>query len=401
MTQTILNIDQLTNESLMQFENSLELGGIADKQYEDYFAKTGAKIGDTLRVREPVRMVGQDGRALVVNTITEKSKNLTVATQKHVAWPFNSSDMALTLDDYSNRYIKPAVAELASLVDLAGHAKFTECYNHVGTPGTDPNSMLTWLQAKQKLNQYSVPKDGRLTALVNEGGEVSTVDALKGLFQSASNVDKQYKDGEMGQGMGLKFKMTQNIPKFTSGTATALGTVNGTVTSGTSIVLQTVTSGGTIPAGTVFDVADCYAFNLKTRVTSGKLQQFVVTTLATAVGTDATVVVSPEIITTGNYQNMTTAGVVTGKAVTLRSGSTSSTVYSQNLVLHPSAIQLVTADLPMVSAPKISRKNGNGLSIRLLQTYDVQSDQEIFRMDILFGWALLRPEWMCRVAGAA
>jgi hypothetical protein len=402
MAQTLLNTDQLTNESLMEFHNNLVLGRSVDRQYDDYFAKSGAKIGDTLRVREPVRMVSAAGRTLSVNTITEKKKDITAATQRHVAWPFNSADMALSLDEYSKRYIKPAMAELASQVDLAGYSTcYPGIYNHVGTPGTDPNTHKVWLQAKAKLNQYSVPKDGKLVAIFNEDGEVETVDALKGLFNASSEIDKQYKNGIMGHAMGMEFNMSQNVPRFTNGTATALGTVNGTVTSGTSIVLAGVTASGTIKAGAVFTVAGTYAFNLETRQSTGKLQQFVVTADATASGGGAaTVSVSPEIIVSGNYQNMTATGVLTGSAVTFVSGTTASTQYAQNLVFHPQFATLVTVDMPLVSAPKVSRKTMEGVSMRLIQTYDPINDQEIFRIDILFGWALLRPEWACRVVGA-
>ncbi len=402
-SQTLLNIDMLTNEALMRFDNALEMGSVADRQYEDYYAKSGAKIGDTLRVREPVRMVGKDGRALQVNTITEKSKNITVATQKHVAWPFNSSDMALTLDEYSERYIQPASAELASLVDLDGHALYTQVYNHVGLPGTDPATALVWLQAKAKLNQYSVPKNGQLVALMNESAEVSTVDGLKALFASQNKLNKQYEDGEMGPGvLGMDFRMTQNVPKFTTDTGVALGTLSATATSGTTIAVTGGTANGVVKAGTVFDVAGCYAFNLVTRVTSGKLQQFVVTADVTlSAGGAGNLTVLPELVTSGNYQNMTTAGAVSGQAATIRSGTTASTVYSQNWVMHKKSVALVSADLPMVSAPKISIKRGKNLSIRMIQVYDVNSDQEVFRMDILYGWAMMRPEWCCRVAGGA
>jgi hypothetical protein len=394
MSQTLLNTDQLTNESLMEFHNNLVLGRSVDRQYDDYFAKSGAKIGDTLRVREPVRMTSASGRTLSVNTITEKKKDILVATQRHVAWPFNSSDMALSLDEYSKRYIKPAMAELASQVDLAGYATaFPGIYNHVGTPGTDPNTHKVWLQAKAKLNQYSVPKGDKLVAIMNEDAEVETVDALKGLFNASSEIDKQYKNGTMGHAMGLDFNMSQNVPRFTNGTATALGTLSATATSGSSLAITGGTAGGT--------VASCYAFNLETRTSTGKLQQFVVTADVTLNGSGAgTLTVSPEIITSGNYQNMTSAGAVSGQAVSFVSGTTASTQYAQNLVFHPAFATLVTVDMPMVSAPKISRKTMEGISMRLIQTYDVINDQEIFRIDILFGWSLLRPEWACRVAGA-
>lgn len=403
MSQTLLNIDMLTNEALMKFDNALEMGSVADRQYEDYYQKSGAKIGDTLRVREPVRMVAASGRALQVNNIQEKSRSITVADQRHVAWPFNSADMALTLDEYSSRYIAPATSELASIVDLQGHATaLAGVYNHVGTPGTDPNSRLTWLQAKAKLNSYSVPKDGNLIALLNENAEISTVDALAGLFANQSKLNKQYDDGEMGSALGFDFRMTQNCPKLVNGTGVALGTLSATATSGTSIAVTGGTANGTIPVGLIFDVADCYQHNLVTRVATGNLQQFIVTAAITLNGSGAgTLTVLPELITSGNYQNVSTAGAVSGKAATVRSGTTASATYTRNWAMHSKAIALVSADLPMVSAKEVSVKRGKNLSIRVIRTYDVQSDQEIFRMDILFGWALMRPEWMVGVAGAA
>lgn len=403
MSQTLLNIDMLTNEALMRFDNALEMGSVADRQYEDYYQKSGAKIGDTLRVREPVRMAAASGRALQVNNIQEKSRSITVADQRHVAWPFNSADMALTLDEYSERYIQPATAELASIVDLQGHATaLAGVYNHVGTPGTDPNSALTWLQAKAKLNSYSVPKDGGLVALLNENAEISTVDALKGLFANQAKLNKQYDSGEMGNALGFDFRMTQNCPKYTAGTATSLGTLSATKTSGNTISVTGGTAGGTIAVGLIFDVADCYQHNLVTRVATGNLQQFIVTAAVTLDGSGAgDLTVSPEIITSGNYQNVSTAGAVSGKAATIRSGATSGAIYTRNWAMHKKAIALVSADLPKVSAPEVSIKRGKNLSIRVIRTYDVQSDQEIFRLDILFGWALMRPEWMVGVAGAA
>jgi len=403
MSQTLLNIDMLTSEALDKFENALEMGKVADRQYEDYFQKTGAKIGDTLRVREPVRMAAATSRALQVNNIQEKNKSITVATQKQVSWPFNSSDMALTLDEYSSRYIAPATAELASQVDLLGHAAaLNAVYNHVGTPGTDPNSALTWMQAKAKLNSYSVPKDGGLIALLNENAEISTVDALKGLFNAQGKLAAQYDSAEMGRALGFDFRMTQNIPKFTNGTGVALGTLSATKTSGTTISVTGGTANGVVAVGMIFDVADCYQYNLVTRTPTGNLQQFLVTTAVTLSGAGAgDLTVAPEIITSGNYQNMSTAGAVSGKAATVVSGSTASATYSRNWAMHNKAIALVSADLPKVSAPEVSIKRGKNLSIRIIRMYDPQSDQEIFRLDTLFGWAVMRPEWMVGVAGAA
>jgi hypothetical protein len=180
-----------------------------------------------------------------------------------------------------------------------------------------------------------------------------------------------------------------------------LGTVNGTVTSGSSIVVNGGTANGVVATGTVFEVAGTLAFNLATRLSTGKVQQFVVTAgITLTAGGAGTLVVQPEIIVSGNYQNMSATGVVNASAITIVSGGASSTV-AQNWLIAKKAIALVSVDLPMVSAPKVSIKRGKNLSIRMIQMYDTNSDQEIYRMDVLYGWAMMRPEWCCRIAGAA
>jgi len=400
-TQTLLHIDDLANEALVQFENALELGKVADRQYDDSFAKRGAKIGSALRVREPVQMVAASGRALQVNNIEEKYQDVTVADQRHVAWPFNSADMSLVLDEYSDRYIKPAAAELASVVDIAGHATaLTNVYQTYGTPGTDPNSSAIWLNAKAMIKAQGAPNSAKMIALINENAEVATLEAFSGRYNSQSTIGKQFDSGELMNALGISYRMTQNIPKFTTGTGIALGTTSAAKTSGTTISVTGGTANGVVKAGTIFEVADNKVYNQANHSITSQTQQFVVQADVTLNGSGVgDLVVLPEIITTGNYKNM--GGVGNGKTITVKSGTTASTSYSQNLLLADKSLALVFADLPKVSAPQVSIKRSKNMSIRIIQTYDVHSDQEIFRLDALFGWSWLRRQFAVRVPGNA
>ena len=51
MANNLLTISMITNEALMVLENELTFSGQVDRNYDDQFAVTGAKIGATLNGR--------------------------------------------------------------------------------------------------------------------------------------------------------------------------------------------------------------------------------------------------------------------------------------------------------------------------------------------------------------
>lgn len=369
------------------------------------FAKSGiapsGKIGPTLTIRVPNRYAVSTGTVLDVQDVTEPSISFTVSTRKHVDFNFTSNDLTLTIDDFDERYITPAVEALASTVDADGLALYDEIPNLVGTAGTTPASALVWLNANQKLNEFAAPTSGPRYAVINPAAEAATVNGLSSLFHAGGAISQQYTKGMMGEALGLNFKMDQNVKGHTTGTRAASGgtTITSTSTSGDTTLALTTGSGHTITEGDVFTIANVYAVNPISKQSTGNLQQFVCRETATASGTSIAALSIYPAVTSSGYAQTVNALPQAGAAVTFV--GTASTAYPQNIVCHKDAITLVTADLevPRGDVDFAAREQYQGISLRVVRQYDINNDSFPCRIDVLYGWKVLRPEWACRVIG--
>jgi hypothetical protein len=414
MSNNLLTISMITNEALMVLENELTFSSEVDRNYDDQFAVSGAKIGNTLNVRRPGRFIGTSGPALNVEDFNETSVPVTLSTQFHVDTQFTTQDLALSLDQFSDRVLKPAVAAVANKIDFDGltMAKNSTA-NIVGTAGTPPSSLLTYLTAGAYLDSEGAPRDGRRSCIVEPFTGATIVDSLKGLFVPSDVIGKQFQKGMMGRdSAGMNWKMDQNIVNQTFGSysdtlSTNTTTFTGSLTSGwaqtSSITL--VSSGGTagLKQGDVIQIAGVYAVNPQNRSAygSGKLRNFVVTadvTVASGGGTSVTV--SPAIITGGQFQNVTIIGSTSTTAV-VTPFNKSGTVSPQNIVMHKNAFTLATADLELPDGVVFAGRASDrelGLSLRVVRQYTINNDSIPTRVDVLYGWAPLYPELACRVA---
>ena len=414
MSNNLLTISMITNEALMVLENELTFSSEVDRNYDDQFAVSGAKIGNTLNVRRPGRFIGTTGPALNVEDFNETSVPVTLTTQFHVDTQFTTQDLALSLDMFSDRVLKPAVAAVANKIDFDGltMAK-NNTANIVGTAGTPPTSLLTYLTAGAYLDSEGAPRDGRRSCIVEPFTGATIVDSLKGLFVPSDVIGKQYQKGMMGRdSAGMNWKMDQNVVNQTFGSysdtlSTNTTTFTGSLTSGwaQTSTITLVSSAGTagLKQGDVIQIAGVYAVNPQNRSAygSGKLRNFVVTadvTVAASAGSSVTV--SPAIITGGQFQNVTIIGSTSTTAV-VTPFNKSGTVSPQNLVMHKNAFTLATADLELpdgvVFAGRASDKE-LGLSMRVVRQYTINNDSIPTRVDVLYGWAPLYPELACRVA---
>ena len=87
MANTLSVIDMVTRESLRIAHEKLAFIGTIDRSYDSSYAKSGGKIGDTLRVRDPNQYVRRKGsRVMDVQDQTESTQNVTVATQDGVKY---------------------------------------------------------------------------------------------------------------------------------------------------------------------------------------------------------------------------------------------------------------------------------------------------------------------------
>ena len=412
MSNNLLTISMITNEALMVLENELVFSDAVTREYDDQFAVTGAKIGATLNVRRPARFIGTTGPALNVEDFNETSVPVTLTTQFHVDTQFTTQDLALSLDMFSDRVLKPAVAAVANKIDFDGltMAKGSTA-NIVGTAGTPPTSLLTYLNAAAYLDSEGAPRDGKRSMIVEPFTGATIVDSLKGLFNPSDKIGEQYRRGLMGRdSAGLYWRMDQNVVPQTFGNyAVALNTntatFTGSLTSGwaqtSTITIKTASSTATLNAGDVIQIAGVFAVNPQNRQAYGgnKLRNFVVTQTATATTGGVSVTVSPAIITAGQFQNVTVSSTSATAAVTPFANS--GEVSPQNIMLHRNAFTLATADLELPDGVHFAGRASDkelGLSMRVVRQYTINNDSIPTRIDVLYGWAPLYPELACRVA---
>ena len=360
MANNLLTISKITNEALMVLENELTFTGEVDRNYDDQFAVVGAKIGATVNVRRPGRFIGTTGPALNVEDFNETSVPVTLSTQFHVDTQFTTQDLALSLDMFSDRVLKPAVAAIANKIDRDGlvMAK-NNTANIVGTAGTPPTGLITYLTAGAYLDAEGAPRDGRRSCLVEPFTSATIVDSLKGLFMPAAKISEQYEKGLMGvDSAGMKWKMDQNVVSQTFGSystatlACSTSTATGFLTSGwastSTIALTATTATASLQQGDVITIANVYAVNPQNRQAYGsnKLRNFVVTSAVTVATSGTTsVTVSPAVISAGQFQNVYISATSSTAAVT--PFNQTGTVSPQNIVMHRNAFTLAVADLEL------------------------------------------------------
>lgn len=437
MSNTLLNISDITNEALMVLENELTFTRNVSKEYDDKFGIDGAKIGYTVNVRRPGRFKGTTGPALNVEDLVESSIPVTLTTQFHVDTQFITSDLLLSMDMFSDRVLKPKIATIANRVDFDGLTMAaTNVPNIVGTAGTPPTTLTPFLQAGAVMSAEAVPKDGNRMLCLDEFTEASMVGSLSGLFNPQIKISEQYTKGMMSkQTVGFDWYMDQNVltqtfgagggtPVFsTAQTSTALLT-SGWADTGTLYTTGWTNSTAVLKVGDVFTVAGVGMVNPQNRqaVGNNRLRQFVV---RPPVGTPAfgtfvpvtdsagiviggtytssgsgalSVTIAPCIISAGQFQNVT-AAPANSAALTLFSAAG---VSPQNIAFHRNAFTMVSADLPLPGGVDMAARAAHkdiGMSLRVVRQYTVNNDALPTRIDVLYGWATLYREFGCRVAG--
>jgi hypothetical protein len=400
MANAFLTISMITREALRVLENNLTFTKGVNRQYDSRFGVEGAKIGTVLNVRKPPRYVGRTGSAISIEDAVETQVAVTLDTQFGVDISFTSEDLALKIDDFSERFITPAVATIANKIDHSGLALYKDIYQSVGTPGTTPNALLTYLQAGVKLDDSAAPMDGQRAVCITPLMQATMVDALKGLFQQSSAIASQYRKGQMGTAAGFDWFMDQNVNSHTVGPLGGTPLVNGGSQTGASLITDgwTASAASRLKQGDVFTVAGVNSVNPQSRQDTGVLQQFVCTADKSSDGSgNLTQTISPSITVSG-YGQTVTGSPADNAALTIVGAA--STVTPQGLASHKDAFTLAMADLPLPKGTDMAARVSDdqlGMSIRMIRDYDITTDKFPCRLDVLFGWATLRPELACRI----
>lgn len=397
MPNSILTIDMIVKETMRVAHEKTQFIATTDRQYDSSFGGTnqGAKNGDTLRVKKPNQYTRRQGsRKMDVQDQDEQSGSITLATQDGVDMKFTSAELALDIDAFSKAHIEPAVSVLVSGIEsdyLAACTKAT--YNLAGTAGTAITNLTVPGAARAKLNQQLAPKDGNRCIQMESVAMGGLVNGVAAYFAPNGDIGKQYKEGFVARTAMADYYENERVWTMPN-SADVAGAINaGTLTSGiTSLTVDGFTAAPV--EGMVFTVANVYDVHPETKVAYSHLKQFVVTSATT---TSISFSPAMKFDTTDPYQNCSGAPVDDAAITFVGSASTN---YVQHLMYHKEAFQFVTADLPIMDdAHKCVRINKDGLALRCWQGSDIRNDELLMRIDILYGFAQLRPEWACRMIG--
>jgi hypothetical protein len=414
VAQTLLTIDMVTKEAMRIAHEKCQFIGTVDRQYDDSYANTGAKIGSALRVRLPNQYVRTQGsRVMDVQEQAETAGTITLATQDHVDMRFNSAELALSIDEVSRRYIEPAMSVLVSGVESDFLAYATKkVYNWAGTAGTAITDLTAPGAARAKLNQFLAPKDGNRYIQMDSTNMGVIINGLRLTVNPSDQTSEAYREGYITRTSMATWYENDRLWSLTNN-ADIVGTPNATsgVTDGGNqmYMYSTVASAAQV-VGSVFTMATVYACHPETKAPYPFLKSFVVTAASTTDTTAATGLTTfdPPIYLTGPKQNVCTkAGAKMlasdfGTNMTFAFEGVASASYVQPLMYHKEAFQFVTADLPIMDdAAKCVRMTQDGLSLRVWQASDIRNDELLMRIDMLYGFAALRPEWACRIIGSA
>ncbi len=399
MANSLLTPTAVTRESLRILHQKLNFVGNIVREYDDSYAKSGAKIGDSLKIRLPNQYTVRSGATLSAQDTTESSVTLQVATQKGVDLNFTSVDLTLSLDDFSKRIIQPAMSVLAATIEADALSMYKDVSNSIWN-GASAATYNKALDARVLLQRALAPQSDRM-ALMDSLAMADVVKDTKSLFNDDSSIAKQYKEGYMGRAAGFDWAENTMMPAHTRGAGLGTYTVSTLVgvmpiNGSPNVPLTTIpviTGTGAVSKGDVITIDGVISVHPETKVSTGVPQQFVLTADATS-GAN-TWSISPAIILNGPAQNVTIP--VTSATAAIGFLGTASTAVQTSLLFQKEAFAFATADLVMPSGVDFaSRQVLDGISMRVVRQYDINNDKFPCRLDVLYGYKTLRPQLAVR-----
>lgn len=416
MANLILTNQEISFKNLMVLENSISFTKKVVRRYDDKFGKAGAKIGYILNIRKPARSVSTAGQGIQLQDYIERSVPLVLNKQYQQACAFTSSDLTLSLDDFTNRVTKPKIVQLGNDIDADGMQQFANVPAEVGTPGTVPNTADTYLNARQVILDEGFPAD-ELTVHISPKMQRSIFPSLAGLVSAVGSTsyaflrnisgregDEEYIKGRIAQGLGFDWFETQNAPAFTTGTQGGTPVVAGANQTGSSIATSGWSnSTNVLNAGDIIFFAGVHRINPLTRQSTGDLRPFVVLAAVTSNGSgQANIPIAcvdgDGITLAGPYQ---TVDVSPANNASVTVSGASAVQSTRGLAFHPEAFTFGCADLEMYDNQHIMEMAADkelGLAIRMWAQPDINTDRLLMRLDVLGGWLTMYPQGAVRIA---
>lgn len=405
MANSMLTIDMITREAVELFRNSNALVMNVDRQFDSEFARAGMKIGQTLRIRLPNDYTVRNGPALATQNTNEVNTTLTVATQKGVDLSFSTADRTMNIQDYSKRILAPAINNLAGSIAadvMTGTLAACRMISNTSAGATiSPGlSQIASIGALMDINSAPL---GRRLGVLDPISDARLVSAFSGLFNPSQRITQQYESGAVKSALGLEWMRDQTVLKFTAGSYA--GTiVNGATQTGTSLNITAPSGGAVFNQGDIFTIAGVYAVNRVTKQSTGQLQQFVAAApLTLGASASGTLSIYPAIIPGGagynpvnglNGAQFQTVTVSPANSAAFTPSQAAGETVRRNIAFAAEAITLAFAELEIPrGVHEASRVTDDDISIRIITDYLPATDQMITRLDVLYGYTVLRPEW--------
>lgn len=393
MTNQLLTTDKIADRALMRFSESLNALKAIPKTYASEF-KGAAKIGDHVRVAVPQHAQIRHGRVATPGPLQTLLRPVTIQDQVGFDLSFTSAELALDIEEFDRRYISQQVADLAVNVEAEVQRLM---YQWTPNQTGDPAAQWTNIGEANKAKKYIEDNgggSGPKKMLTNNATDITLINSMRGLFNAQKQIDVQYEDGYLGRASGFDWTSTTVAPIHTNGTAgPAVYRVNGANQTGSVVAINTGT--GTITKGSIVTFVGAVAVHPQTKQTLKYLRQFVVT--EDFAGGSGNLSIYPAIVTSGSEQNVTASPTSGGTGIVTIAGAASAE-YGINLGYRPEAFQFVTVDLPELKGWDNSRREYEGVSMRVVEGSDLTNDLNLMRFDIMWGFGATRSEWACRVA---
>jgi P22 coat protein - gene protein 5 len=390
----------IANDLLRQVKNNLQF--VKNCEGEDFAGRftDSPKAGETISVRKPTRYVGRTGETYTAEDYKERLCAFTVQATDGVDITLTNRELMFQVDRLSEKVIKPAAMQLSNIIDRKALQMATQAtFNAVGTPGTIPNAIKTYNQARAKISWQGAPQDGH-SLLITPDMQVEAVDANKAIFNPASQVSASYETGRLADFMGAKSYEIQNAYTHTVGPQGGAPLVNGANQTGATLVTDAWTAAVAVrvKTGDIFTIAGVYAVNPLTRMSTGSLQQFTATADTSSDGAgNATIPISPAIVTTGPFQNVTAAPADNAALTVLGAANVVSPV---GLRFHEGSFLFGCMKQPEpggVEFVKTVTDEQTGISLRFIRDWDTVNNKQLNRVDCVWAFGVAFPEWSCRI----
>lgn len=423
MANTFINPAWVLMETTLRLTNNLRFGNQVDRSYSDEYVQSGAKVGETVKARLPMRYKRVSGSAMVAQDLTDRTVDIRLTDQWHVGFDYQSWHATMNMDRYRERYVDPAGDELVNGFDFDGmQAMYQETANTVGTPGVVPGSTgtlpyaatQTYLDASERLHNIGVPEGDR-RIVVSPAMQNRLLNGVITLFQPAQKLANQFNTGQFaGENLGwAKWFVAQNVALHTVGPLGGTPQIDGNVSNGATTILTkgwTAAAANRLKKGDVFQISSVYDINPMNRQALPYLKDFVVTAdVDSTAGGAATIpfkaagAAGEDAIYGPGHQFQTVSALPLDNANITIFGHASSYQNVQTrtaLGFRKEAYAGVVADLIKPGGCWISERISSkalNISLRFVQQHEVRTDLNPGRIDTIYGWKAVRPDLAVRI----